>query len=180
MALKATIFKATLSISDLNRNYYEEHSLTLARHPSETDQRMMFRLVAYVLNAEEHLEYTRGISGEDEPDLWEKSLSGEIKHWIDLGQPDEKRIRQACAKAQRVSIYTYQKNAALPWYEGIQNKIQRFDNLEIIHLATLDKASIETMVDRSMKLSCTIQDDQIWLDNGKSNLRVEYKALKHL
>ncbi len=180
MALKSTIFKATLSISDLNRNYYEEHSLTLARHPSETDQRMMFRLAAYVLNAEEHLEYTRGISGEDEPDLWEKSLNGEIKHWIDLGQPDEKRIRQACAKALKVTIYTYQKNAALPWYESIKNKILRFNNLEIVHLATMEGAEIESLVDRSMKLSCTIQEDQIWFDNGRANLRLEYKALKNL
>ena len=105
MALKATIFKAELQLSDMDRHHYQTHALTLARHPSETDERMLLRLAAFALNADERLEFTKGISSEDEPDLWLKNLSGEIELWIELGQPDEKRMRRACGRARRVVVY---------------------------------------------------------------------------
>ena len=127
MALKSTIFKAELSIADMDRHYYGDHNLTLARHPSETDERMMVRLVAFVLNAHTDLEFTKGISTDDEPDLWLKGLSGEIELWIDLGQPDEKRIRQACGRAQQVLIYCYSGHGAEIWWSQIQGKLDRFN-----------------------------------------------------
>src|SRR6478735_4289542 len=116
MAIKSTVFKAELSIADINRGYYEDHVLTIARHPSETNQRMILRLAAFALNAHEHLTFTKGLSDVDAPDIWQKSLTGEIEHWIELGQPLEKRIRQACGKASHVSIYTYQRGATQNWY----------------------------------------------------------------
>ena len=100
MALKATVHKAEVQISDMDRHYYQTHALTLARHPSETDQRLMVRLLAFVLFADERLEFGRGLSAEGEPDLWQRSLSGEIERWIDLGQPDESSIRRACGRAR--------------------------------------------------------------------------------
>ena len=98
MAAKSTIFKATLQISDMDRHYYQEHSLTIARHPSETDERMMVRLLAFSLNAHERLEFGRGLSTEDEADLWQKDLTGDIEHWIDVGMPDERLVRKACGR----------------------------------------------------------------------------------
>ena len=103
MAIKSTIFKAELQISDMDRHYYQTHVLTIARHPSETDERMMVRILAFALNADEALEFTKGISTQDEPDIWRKSLSGEIECWIDLGQPDEKRIRKACGDPESLT-----------------------------------------------------------------------------
>src|SRR4051812_17324174 len=131
MAIGSTVFKVHLSISDVNRNYYQDHALTLARHPSETDLRMMVRLVAFALNAHEHLQLTKGMASADEPDLWEVDLTGEIQHWIDLGHPVEKRIRQSCSKANRVSIYSYQRGGAHHWYESIKEVVERFEHLAI-------------------------------------------------
>ncbi|HXH71658.1 MAG TPA: YaeQ family protein, partial [Mariprofundaceae bacterium] len=116
MAINATIFKAEVQITDLDRHYYADHQLTIARHPSETDSRMMVRLVAFAFHAGEALQFTRGISTEDEPDLWQKSMSGEIELWIELGQPDEKRIRKACGRARKVIVYTYQQRSGEAWW----------------------------------------------------------------
>ena len=107
MASNATIFKATMQISDMDRHYYEDHALTLARHPSETDERMMVRLLAFALHAHENLSFGRGLSSEEEPALWQKDLTGAIDLWIEVGQPDEKTIRQACGRAKQVCIYIY-------------------------------------------------------------------------
>src|SRR6266542_2837271 len=112
MATNATIFKATLHIADMDRQYYEDHSLTLARHPSETDERMMVRLLAFAMHAHEALSFGRGLSTEDEPDLWQKDLTGLIERWIEVGQREEKNIRQACGRAKQVVIYTYGGRAA--------------------------------------------------------------------
>ncbi|MDQ3232714.1 MAG: YaeQ family protein, partial [Pseudobdellovibrionaceae bacterium] len=106
MAIKSTIFKVDLTIADSHRGYYEDHALTLAKHPSETNQRMILRLAVFALNAHENLQFTKGLSEMDEPDMWQKSLTGDIEHWIELGQPQDKRIRQSCGKSDRVSIYT--------------------------------------------------------------------------
>ena len=115
MALKATIFKAQLQIADMDRHYYAEHALTLARHPSETDERMMVRLLAFALNADESLEFGKGLSNEDEPALWRKDLTGVIEHWIEVGLPDEKSLRKACGRATQVRLYTYGRGAAKWW-----------------------------------------------------------------
>ena len=117
MATKSTVFKADLQITDLDRGYYQGHSLTLARHPSETDERLMVRLLVFARHAHERLGFSRGLSTPDEPALWQKSLSGEIETWIELGQPDEKRIRKASGQAQQVYIYTYSGNSADLWWE---------------------------------------------------------------
>src|SRR5512147_3279852 len=105
MALKSTIFKAELQISDMDRNYYGSHSLTIARHPSETDERMMVRLLAFALHANEGLAFGRGLSTDDEPDLWQRDLTGAIRLWIDVGLPDEKLLRRACGRADEVVVY---------------------------------------------------------------------------
>ena len=115
MALKATIFKAAVQIADTDRNYYQTHALTLARHPSETDERMMVRLLAFALHAHESLLFGKGLSADDEPDLCRKDLTGAIQLWIDVGQPDEKRLRKACGRASQVVVYSYGTTSARAW-----------------------------------------------------------------
>ncbi len=132
MALKATIFKAELQIADMDRNYYHDHALTIARHPSETDERMMVRLLAYALNADDALVFGKGLSTDDEPDLWRKDLTGAIELWVDVGQPDERRIRRACGRARQVIVYSYGGYAAGIWWNQVGGELARTKNLTVI------------------------------------------------
>lgn len=173
MALKATVFKAELAVSDLDRHHYQTHSLTLARHPSETDERLMLRLLAFALHADEALQFTKGISSDDEPDLWQKDLTGHIQLWIDLGQPDEKRIRKACGRAERVLIYPYGGSRARIWWDGIRDSLERFDNLGVIHIPQEASTALESLAERNMQLQCTIQDGSVWIGNDHTGINLE-------
>jgi len=172
MALKATVFKAELAIADMDRHYYHTHALTLARHPSETDERMMVRLLAFALHANEALEFTKGLSTDDEPDLWQKDFSGDIELWIELGQPDEKRIRKACSRARAVSVYCYSGNAAEIWWQHNRHLLERFDRLAVAAINTDTSQHLATLAQRSMRLQCSIQDGVTWLGDDKRMVEV--------
>lgn len=167
MALSATIYKAELNIADMDRHYYQTHELIIAQHPSETELRMMIRLAAFILNADEQLSFTKGLSSDNEPDVWKKSLSDEIELWIDLGQPEEKRIRKACGRSKQVIIYTYHQRSAKAWWQQQGDKLTRFKNLKVIHL---EAENIEALVQRSMQLQCNIQDDELYMSNNENNI----------
>ena len=161
MAQKATIYKVELSVSDMDRHYYETHKLTVAKHPSETDERLMVRILAYALNAHEQLEMTRGISTDDEPDIWQKSLGGELELWVALGLPSEKVMRQSCGKADKVIVYSYGGKTADMWWDKIKNSTTRFDNLQVFNLSENDTNALEKKANRSMKLQVNIQDGDV-------------------
>jgi uncharacterized protein YaeQ len=173
MALKATIFKTEIQVTDMDRNHYRDYSFTIARHPSETDERMMVRLLAFALHADETLAFTKGLSTDDEPDLWRKSLSGEIELWIELGQPDEKRIRKACGRAKQVVIYCYDERSAKVWWQQIKRKLERYNNLTVISLPADTACSMAQMATRNMQLQFTIQDGHIWMADGNEALEIE-------
>ncbi|WP_342069743.1 YaeQ family protein [Yoonia algicola] len=161
MAQKSTIYKVELSVSDMDRHYYETHKLTVAKHPSETDERLMVRILAFALNAHEHLEMTKGISTDDEPDIWQKSLSGELELWIALGLPSEKVIRQSCGKTNQVIIYSYGGRTAEMWWEKVKNSTTRFDNLQVMNFAEEATNALEKFANRAMKIQVNIQDDDV-------------------
>ncbi|WP_345987236.1 YaeQ family protein [Sulfurimonas sp. HSL1-2] len=165
MALGATIYKVSLSISDLDRHFYHDFDMTVARHPSETEERMMMRLAAFALHADERLAFTKGIVQEDEPDLWLTDYDGTIRLWIDLGQPDEKRVRKACGRAEAVIIYTYSRRAADAWWRQNGTKLARFGNLQVIQLDTEGDAA--AMAERSMQLQALIQDGELLLTDDR-------------
>ena len=173
MALKSTIFKAEIQISDLGRGYYADHSLTIARHPSETDERMMVRLLAFALHADEALLFGDSIGSDEEPSLWQKDLTGSIGLWIDVGQPDEKRIRRACGRAAKVCIYSYGGHGADVWLNQIRSSLERSRNLTVIQLAASDPAALAGMAQRSMKLQFTIQDGQVWVSDDRQTVHLE-------
>ncbi len=173
MALKATIFKAELQIADMDRNYYQAHSLTLARHPSETDERMMVRLLAFALFAEERLEFGRGLSAEDEPALWLKDLTGAVDLWIEVGLPDEREIRKACGKANRVAVLCYGGRGADLWWNQNRDKLERLRNLVVMSLPTAASQGLAALANRNMSLQCTIQDGQAWLTDGERTVHIE-------
>ncbi len=173
MALKATIFKAELQLSDLDRQHYGQYSLTLARHPSETDERLMVRLLAFTLFASENLSFCKGLSDEDEPDLWEQDLTGRITHWIEVGLPDEKRLRRACGRADRVSILTYGGRQADIWWQQNQTALGKQEKLQVLNLPPEQSQALAALAERTMTLSCTIQEQQLWLASDKENLQLE-------
>lgn len=177
MALKATIFKAELQIADMDRHYYADHPLTIARHPSETDERMMMRILAFALHAHEALLFGRGLSTEDEPDLWLKDLTDAIELWIDVGQPDERRMLKACGRAARVVVYSYSSTGNV-WWNQVQAKVERARNLEVIGFQPSASQALTSLVARTMRLQCTIQDGQIWLSDGEQTVQLELNRLK--
>lgn len=178
MASNATIFKVTLQIADMDRHYYQDHALTLARHPSETDERMMVRVLAFARHAHEALVFGRGISAGDEPDLWKKDLTGNIELWIDVGQPDEKEIRRACGRARQVCIYTYGGRGADLWWTQNREKLERADNLSVMNLSLETSRALARLAQRNMQLQCTIQEGQIWLGDRDGAVQFEVVALK--
>ena len=169
MAISSTINKVSLNIANMDQHYYQSHELTVAQHPSETDFRFMVRLIAFMANASERLCFTKGLCCDDEPDLWQKTLTDEIELWIDLGQPDEKRMRKACGRSRQVIIYTYNERKAKVWREQQQEKIQRFSNLKVFHI---NAEGVDSMVKRSMHLQCNIQDGEMYLNDDDSNFTI--------
>jgi uncharacterized protein YaeQ len=172
MALKSTIFKAELQIADLDRNCYQNHALTVARHPSETDERMMVRVLAFAMYADSALAFGKGLSSEDEPDLWRKDLTGVIEQWIEVGLPDEKRIRRACGRARQVVVVTYGGRVADMWWQQNKAALQRQDNLTIINLSPEDSRALAALAARGMQLQCTLQDGEAWLIVDGENTRI--------
>ncbi len=177
MALKATIFKADVQLADMDRNYYQDHLLTLARHPSETDERMMVRLLAFAIHADPALVFTKGLFDTDEPDLWRKDLTGAIQLWIEVGQPDEKRILKACGRSEKVVVYSYGATSHI-WWKQIANKLERAKNLSVINLPSDAAYALSKLAQRNMQLQCTIQDGQIWLTDGADTVQVERDTFK--
>ncbi len=177
MALKATIYKAELQIADMDRNYYQTHLLTLARHPSETDERVMIRVLAFAIHASEALTFTKGLFDTDEPDLWEKDLTGAIQLWIEVGQPDDKRLMKACGRSENVVVYSYSATSHI-WYKQLANKLDRAKNLSVVNIPAEASAQLEAMANRNMQLQCTIQDGQIYLTDSVNTVLVEREAFK--
>jgi len=171
MALKATIFKAALQIADMDRGYYADQALTIARHPSETDERMMLRVLAFALHAGPGLEFGKGLSTDDEPDLWQRDLTGRIRLWIDVGLPDEKLVRRACGRSDEVVIYAYGRGAEL-WWERSRAALGRARNLRVLSVPAAASQALAKLAQRSMQLQCTIQEGHAWLSDKDGAVEV--------
>ena len=178
MALNSTIFRCNLQVSDLDRGCYQTHELTVARHPSETDERMMVRILAFALNADEHLRFTRGLSQDDEPDLWQRSLSDELMLWIELGQPDEKRIKKACSRSKRVFVYCFSHRSATVWWRQISASVERFSHLSVFKLPEGTSEQLASMARRNMSLQCTVQDGEIWFSDEENSIQFALERLR--
>ena len=176
MALKATIFKANLQIADMDRHVYVDHAVTLARHPSETDERMMVRLLAMALNLPADpdngaLEFAKGLWDPDEPELWHKDLTGQILHWIEVGQPDDKRLMKASGRAAKVSVFGYSASTPI-WWGGIATKITRASNIAVWQIDSAQSQALASLAQRSMQLQLSIQDGTAWLRDGENAVEI--------
>jgi len=176
MALRSVVYKATLQVADMDRGYYAEHSLVFARHPSETDERMMVRVLAFALNAQEGLAFARGLCIDDEPDLWRKDLTGEIETWIEVGLPDEKWLRKACGRAGEVILYAYGRTAE-GWWRQHRDKLTRLPNLRVLRLEPEATLALAGLAVRSMQLQCNVQDGEAWMGNGAEIVRIAPETL---
>ena len=176
MALKATIFKAQLQLADMDRRHYADHAVTLARHPSETDERMMVRLLAFALHVpldttNGTLEFAKGLWDPDEPELWHKDLTGQIVQWIDVGQPDDRRLMRASGRAERVTVLSYSQSAPI-WWSGIATKITRADNIAVWQIPASESQALSELAERSMQLQVTVQDGTVWVSSGESSVEI--------
>ncbi len=176
MALKATIYKAAVNVADLDRNQFLDATLTLARHPSETQERMILRLLAWIKYANERLQFTRGLSAEEEPEAWLRNDHMGIDLWIELGLPDERRIKKACTQSTEVALFTYNSRAAEIWWQQNKNKCSQFNNLSVWYLDDEQLAKLSAFAGRTMILQATIQDGAIWLSDAENNLEIHLVA----
>lgn len=181
MALKSTIYKATVQLSDMDRHVYGEIPLTLALHPSETEERLAMRVLAHALNhpgddGHGPLIAAKGLSDADEPDLWQKDLTEQILQWIEVGHPDERRMARACAKAARVVIYAYAPSTPV-WFAGLQNKITRLRNLDLWQIDASTAQALARKVKRAMQWQVTVQDGQVWVSDDQDTVEVALTPL---
>ena len=177
MAIGATIFKVNLNLSNLNSHYYDDFNLTIAKHPSENDERMMYRIIAFLFCAHQDLELTKGLSSTEEPDLWQRDITGRIIHWIELGLPDERRIKQACGKSDNVTIFTYHENKTQEWITKISASFKNNHKVKIYHINTLEGPQIESLIKKSMRLSALIEENILYLSDDDDRIGIEFKEL---
>ncbi len=181
MALKSTIFKASVQLADIDHGYYADHALTLARHPSETDERMMIRLAALALNAHElqstcggdgTLAFGAGLSDPDEPDVWLRDFTGRTRLWMEIGQPEDKPLSKACSKADRVRLYCF-SHAAEVWWRGIEGKLTRLSGLEVFRIPADTSQQLAALAARTMQLQATVQEGVLTLGDGQRTVDIE-------
>lgn len=179
MALRATIYKAELNIADNDRGYYGSHAVTLARHPSETDERLMVRLLAYALwvRADERLVFTRGLSDTDEADLWNLDLTGAIRQWIEIGLPDERRLLKACGRSEQVIVLAYGRSVDI-WWGGAQDKIARAGNLQVYALEAGATKALAGLAGRNMDLSINVTDRSVWVSCAQGDVSLDVRCLR--
>jgi uncharacterized protein YaeQ len=178
MALKATVYKAELQVSDIDRGYYAEHTLTLARHPSETEERLMVRVLAFAMHAGDALEFGRGLSTDDEPDLWQRDVTGGIEHWLEVGLPDERRLRRAAGRAARVTLIAYGQRAFDVWWQKHQAALARLDRLTVWSLPDDTVAAVGALATRNMTLQCIVQDGELVVSDATTSVTVAPRLLQ--
>lgn len=186
MAANATIFKATLQVADVDHGYYASHALMLARHPSETDERMMVRLAALALHAHKldsvcngdgTLAFGAGLSDPDEPDIWLRDFTGQTRLWVEVGQPDDKPLMKACGKADEVVLFCFH-HAAEIWWRGMQAKLSRARNLAVFRIPAATSQQLATIAKRSMQLQATVQDGVLTLSDDAQFVSIEPQRWK--
>ena len=178
MALRSTVYKAELQIADMDRHHYADHVLTLARHPSETEERLMVRVLAFSLHADETLAFGNGLSTSDEPDLWRRDLTGAIELWIDVGLPDPKLVRKACGRADRVVVIAYGGAKADAWWSQAHADLARNPNLRVLLLEPAQTSALARFAERQMRLGVTIQDGAVLIASDTDSLSIEPRVLQ--
>ncbi len=177
MALPSIVHKVELSVADIDRGYYQTHAFTIVRHPSETEERMMVRLLAFALHAHDALAFGKGLSTDDEPDLWQRDLTGAITCWIDVGWPDDKRLRRAAGRSPSVFVYTFGGAKADMWWKRNAGLLAKVRGLQVFQVPAAQSVELAGLAARSMRVNATIEDGQVWIGDEKSQVQVTPVAL---
>ncbi|MEX8519978.1 MAG: YaeQ family protein [Leptothrix sp. (in: b-proteobacteria)] len=182
MALKATIHKAQLQIADMDRGVYADHALTIARHPSETDERMLIRVLALALwaPADDHrgaLELAKSLWDTDEPDLWQRDLTGELIHWVEVGQPDDRRLMKASSRAEQVSVLSFSASTPI-WWAALSSKLTRAPKVAVWQIDAEQSQALAALCERSMQWQVSIQDGTVWISSERGNVEITPRLLK--
>ena len=178
MALKSTIHKAELQIADMDRGYYADHAVTIAKHPSETDERMMVRLLAFAHGASDRLAFGKGLSDADEPDLWERDLTGAVERWVEVGLPDERRLAKAAGRAREVVVYAYGGRAVPVWWSEIAPKLERLSNVTVFAVPGDAARALEGLARRTMRLQVTIQEGHVLVTSDDGSVSFDLEGLR--
>lgn len=176
MALKPTIYKLTIDLADLDRSKYETLNLTVAQHPSESVERMMVRVLAYCIDAHEQLEFTRGVSATDEPDLWQHTLDGQLSLWIDVGEPSIDRIKKAVRSSKNVKIYSLNTKSDV-WWGQLEEKLTNLE-LWVCRFQWTDVQALAALVQRTMNFSVTITDNSAYVAAALGETEIGWEVLK--
>ena len=176
MAIKPTIYKLRISLSDLNRDYYDTLSLTIAQHPSENLERMMVRVLAYCINAQEYLAFTKGLSEVDDPDIWVRTLDDQLALWIDVGEPALDRVKKATRLARAVKVYSFNSKSDVWWQQG-QNKFKNL-NASVFQFQWENIQSLAALVQRTMDCSVTITGDSAYVATALGECDVPWVVLQ--
>ena len=177
MALKSTIFKAEINVADMDRHHYQTHAITIARHPSENDERMMVRVVAFGLNANEALSFGKGLSSTEEAALWRKDLTGAVEQWIEVGLPDARVLKKAASRARELIVYAYGGRSVGLWWAQQRDELARLTNLRVIELPAEATTALGRIAARGMSLQCTVQEGQVWLGDANDTVHFEPRVL---
>src|SRR5678815_129529 len=165
MALTATIYNFEIELADSDRGVYESLALRVARHPSESEEYLVTRLVAYLLEYAEGIDFSRGVSEPDEPAVFVRDLTGAITTWIDIGTPDAARLHKASKAAGRVAVYTHKEPAQfLKQLAG-----ERIHRAEALELYAIDRALVSALVERlerRVAFSLSVTDRELYLSIG--------------
>jgi uncharacterized protein YaeQ len=181
MALKATIYKVDLNIANMDKHYFANHNFTLACHPSETTERLMLKILAFCYLAHDDLEFTKGLYDVDLPELWRKNLTDDILQWVEIGMPDETRLRKSCQRAEQVVVFTYQPLADVQnWWRGVQAKAERFNNLAVLSIDEADLTRLASFNARTMQIQCNIQDDHLFISDDVQSMDLVFGKVKVL
>ncbi len=176
MALKATIYKVDLNIANMDVHQYGDYQFTMALHPSETIERLMVRVLAYARFADEHLEFTKDLFETDEPALWQKDLTGQLEKWIEVGSPDEDKVKKASARCKEVTVITYGSSVD-EWYKR-NSKLKTLKNVQVLQLTEKSTAQIQSLCERTMQLQLNIMDGEWTLISDQGQAEIEWIQLQ--
>lgn len=177
MAEKATIYKATITLADMDRNVFGDYNLTVALHPSETVERMMVRILAFCYCAAENLTFTKGLSSMEEPDLWLKHDNGTILQWIEVGQPAPERLKKASGQAQAVRVFSYGRGMDV-WWKTNSAAIRALPKVSIHSFAADELQQLCALADKTMKFSVTITETIAYVSSATENLTISLREME--
>ena len=169
MAQPAIIYRVNIQLSDVDRNLYQKLQTTVARHPSETPERLIARVLAYAVRFDPELAFTKGISAGDEPDLWIKGPDGRVTTWIEVGQPDPERLLKASRHAGRVILFAYGPTR-FRWENQHLSRLSAISNLTVLGIEYDFLSQIVARLQRAVNWELTITEGNLYLSIGEETL----------